>query len=93
MAVEKNNPYDLMGNDPDFLAAAVYADKKRFILNGEETEDKYWPVWTLLYTVEAWHIEGKVLVIERKGEDNDGHGGTGGNPADGENVYHTGRGG
>lgn len=28
MKVAKNNPYDLMGNDPDFLAAAVYADKK-----------------------------------------------------------------
>lgn len=41
MKVARNNPYDLMGNDPDFLAAAVYADKKRFILNGEATEDKY----------------------------------------------------
>lgn len=69
MKVARNNPYDLMGNDPDFLAAAVYTDKKRFILNGEATEDKYWPVWTMLHTVEAWHIEDKVLVIELKGED------------------------
>lgn len=49
MTVAKNNPYDLMGNDPDFLAAAVYADKKRFVLNGEAVEDQYWPVWTMLH--------------------------------------------
>lgn len=53
MTVAKNNPYDLMGNDPDFLAAAVYADKKRFVLNGEAVEDQYWPVWTMLHTVKA----------------------------------------
>ncbi len=69
MTGAKNNPYDLMGNDPDFLTAAVYAEKKRFILNGEAVEDKYWPVWTMLHTVEAWHVEDKVLVIQLKGDD------------------------
>lgn len=41
MKTANNNPVDLLRNDPDFLAAAVYTDKKRFILNGEATEDKY----------------------------------------------------
>ena len=49
MKVAKNNPYELLGNDPDFLAAAVWANRKRFLLNGEATEDKGWPVWTMLH--------------------------------------------
>lgn len=80
MTVAKNNPYDLMGNDPDFLAAAVYADKKRFVLNGEAVEDQYWPVWTMLHTVKAWHIEDKVLVINLGGDE------------DGEHENHSGSG-
>nr|DAI28963.1 MAG TPA: hypothetical protein [Caudoviricetes sp.] len=47
----------------------------------------------MLHTVEAWYIEDKVLVIQLKGENDDGFRGTGGNPADGENVHHTGGGG
>lgn len=81
MTVAKNNPYDLLGNDPDFLAAAVYTDKKRFVLNGEAVEDQHWPVWTMLHTVKAWHIEDKVLVIILGGEGENGepenHSGTG----------------
>lgn len=71
MKVAKNNPYELLGNDPDFLAAAVWANRKHFILNGEATEDKGWPVWTMLHTVRAWHIEDDVLVIELGGKPDD----------------------
>lgn len=35
----------------------------------------------------------ELTIISEVGENNDRHGTAGGNPADGENMYHTGRGG
>ena len=93
MKAAENNVWQKAGEDPDFLAALVWADTWRFLLHGEAHETTMLPTWVLLHSVQSWHVEDKTLVVVLGGENNDRHGTAGGNPADEKNVHHTGGGG
>lgn len=71
MKAAENNVWQKAGEDPDFLAALVWADKWRFLLHGEAHETTMLPAWVLLHSVQSWHIEDKTLVVVLGGEDND----------------------
>ena len=71
MKVAGNNVWQKAGEDPDFLAALVWADTWRFLLHGEAHETTTLPTWVLLHSVQSWHIEDKTLVVVLEGEDND----------------------
>lgn len=71
MKAAENNVWQKAGEDPDFLAALVWADKWRSLLHGEAYETTMLPTWVLLHSVQSWHIEDKTLVVVLGGEDND----------------------
>ena len=73
MKAADNNVWQKAGEDPDFLAALVWADKWRFVLHGEEYETTNLPTWVLLHSVYSWHIEDKVLVIDLGGNEDGEH--------------------
>lgn len=71
MKAAENNVWQKAGEDPDFLAALVWADTWRFLLHAEAYETTMLPTWVLLHSVQSWHIEDKTLVVVLEGEDND----------------------
>nr|DAE63288.1 MAG TPA: hypothetical protein [Caudoviricetes sp.] len=69
MTLAKNNPLDLMWNDPDFRAAMWNTEKRRFIRGKCSVENSTgtMPAWTVFCRVLGWHIEDDTLVIELEG--------------------------
>lgn len=69
MTLAKNNPIDLMRNDPDFRAAMWNTAGRVLVKQGRSIRlrDGVLPFWTALYTVDAWSIVDDTLVIELRG--------------------------
>lgn len=69
METAKNNPIDLMRNDPDFRAAVWNTDSWALVKNARTVrlDNGVMPFWCVLHTVESWSVEGGCLIIRLQG--------------------------